>query len=59
MIKRGDIYYLKKANRNEIGSEQSGSRPVIIVSNDKNNTHSKVVEYVSLTTQKKQGFRLM
>ena len=37
-IKRGDIYY---ANLNPvIGSEQGGTRPVLIISNDVGNKHS-------------------
>ena len=37
-FKRGDIYY---ANLNPvIGSEQGGTRPVLIISNDVGNKHS-------------------
>ena len=41
IIKRGDIYY---ANLNPvIGSEQGGTRPVLIISNDTGNKHSPTV----------------
>ena len=40
-IKRGDIYY---AELNPvIGSEQGGTRPVLIISNDIGNKHSPTV----------------
>lgn len=51
-IKRGEIYYVM-SNYQEEGSEQRGGRPAIIVSNDKNNQHSSVVEIVYLTTRPK------
>lgn len=51
-IKRGDIYYIV-SNYAEQGSEQRAGRPAIIVSNDKNNVHSEVVEVVYLTTRPK------
>ncbi len=39
IIKRGDIYY---AELNPvIGSEQGGTRPVLIISNDIGNKHSR------------------
>ena len=38
IIKRGDIYYAE-LNR-VIGSEQGGTRPVLIISNDIGNKHS-------------------
>lgn len=41
IIKRGDIYY---AELNPvIGSEQGGTRPVLIISNDIGNKHSPTV----------------
>lgn len=49
---RGDIYYIKKCAK-EIDSEQNAGRPGIIVSNDKLNRTSPVVEVVYLTTKKK------
>ena len=47
-IKRGDIYY---AELNPvIGSEQGGTRPVLIISNDIGNKHSPTaVSYTHLT----------
>ncbi len=51
-IKRGDIFYVEK--HTTTGCEQSGGRPAIIVSNDKCNEHSPVVEVVYLTTAPKK-----
>lgn len=50
-IRRGDIYYV--ANPNSTGSEQRGTRPAVIVSNELANRHSSVVEVVFLTTRSK------
>ena len=48
IIKRGDIYY---AELNPIiGSEQGGTRPVLIISNDIGNKHSPTV-IIILTLQ--------
>ncbi len=52
VIRRGDIYYIVSSYA-EQGSEQRAGRPAIIVSNDKNNAHSEVVEVVYLTTRPK------
>ena len=49
MIKRGDNYY---ANLNPvIGSEQGGTRPVLIISNDTGNKHSPTVIVAAITGQ--------
>lgn len=54
MIKRGQIYYIESNRQNmPTDSEQYAGRPAIIVSNDKNNKYSEVVEVVYLTTQPK------
>lgn len=50
-MKRGEIYYIEKASTT--GSEQAAGRPAIIVSNDRCNFHSEVVEIVYLTTSPK------
>ena len=48
-IKRGDIYY---ANLNPvIGSEQGGTRPVLIISNDIGNRHSPTVIVAAITSR--------
>ena len=49
--KRGDIVYVNIGETT--GSEQSGKRPAVIVSNNKANTHSPVLIVVYLTTKKK------
>lgn len=50
-MKRGEIYYIEKAS--QTGSEQVAGRPAIIVSNDRCNFSSEVVEVVYLTTAPK------
>ena len=53
-IRRGDVYYVTSTrDMQECGSEQRAGRPAIIVSNDKNNEFSPVVEVVYLTTRPK------
>lgn len=48
-VNKGDIYY---ANMNgTVGSEQSGTRPVIIVQNDIGNKYSPTIIIVPLTSQ--------
>jgi mRNA interferase MazF len=51
MMLRGDIHYIMEGKTT--GSEQHAGRPAIIVSNDKCNAHSPVVEVVFLTTSPK------
>lgn len=53
-INRGDIIFIKDLNT-AIGSEQHGGRPAIVVSNDKCNEHSPVIEVVYLTTAQKKS----
>ena len=46
-IRRGDIYY---AELNPVvGSEQGGTRPVLIISNDIGNSHSPTVIIAAIT----------
>ncbi len=52
MVKRGQIYYVEPCY--SVGSEQRAGRPAIIVSNEKCNEHSDVVEVVYMTTQPKR-----
>ena len=52
-MKRGEIYFIKSTYREE-GSEQRADRPAVIVSNDKNNMHSEIVEVCYLTKQPKK-----
>ena len=49
MCKRGDIYYVDFGKKT--GSEQSGIRPVLVVSNNKANKHSPVVTVVPLSAR--------
>ena len=47
-IKRGDIYY---ADLNPVvGSEQGGTRPVLVISNDIGNKHSPTVIIAAITS---------
>ncbi len=50
-IKRGEIYFIR--DRQTLGSEQRAGRPAVIVSNDKNNENSEVVEVVFMKAQPK------
>lgn len=50
-IRRGDIYYVHTYHTQ--GSEQRYGRPAVIVSNDRCNHFSPVVEVVFLTTREK------
>lgn len=52
-IHRGDIFWIRQ-DYNSVGSEIRKNRPGIIVSNDRNNTYSKTVEIVYLTTAEKK-----
>ena len=52
-MNRGDIYYIARTYQ-ENGSEQQAGRPAIIVSNNKGNANSEVVEVVYLTTRPKK-----
>ena len=53
-IRRGDVYYVTSGiGARECGSEQHSGRPAIIVSNNRNNEFSPVVEVVYLTTKPK------
>ena len=52
-IKRGEIFYISRGGVSSSGSEQYADRPEIVVSNDDNNEHSRVIEVVYLTTQPK------
>ncbi|MDD2432970.1 MAG: type II toxin-antitoxin system PemK/MazF family toxin, partial [Clostridia bacterium] len=48
-IKRGDIFY---AELNPVvGSEQGGTRPVLIVQNDIGNEHSPTTIIAAITSQ--------
>lgn len=49
MIKRGDIFY---AELNPvIGSEQGGTRPVLVISNNMGNRHSPTVIVAAITSR--------
>ena len=52
-IKRGEMFYISRGGVSYNGSEQHSDRPAVVVSNDKNNENSNVVEVVYMTTQPK------
>ena len=52
-IKRGNIYWVR-VDENASGSLERKSRPAVIVSNDKNNAASSVLEVVFLTASIKR-----
>lgn len=49
-VKRGDIYYADLSP--VVGSEQGGTRPVLIVQNDIGNKYSPTVIAAAITSQK-------
>ena len=49
IIRRGDIYYADL--RPEVGSEQGGVRPVLIIQNDVGNKHSPTVICAAITSR--------
>ncbi len=53
-IRRGDIFYINNGGKPAVGSEQRRGRPAIVVSNNANNKHSRVVEVVYLTTSQQK-----
>ncbi len=55
-IRRGDIYY---AELNPVvGSEQGGTRPVLIISNNMGNRHSPTVIIAAITSRVQTKFKL-
>ena len=48
-VKRGDIFYADLSP--VVGSEQGGTRPVLIVQNDTGNRHSSTVIAAAITSQ--------
>ena len=48
-IRRGDIYYADLAP--VVGSEQGGTRPVLIIQNDMGNRHSPTVIAAAITSR--------
>ena len=48
-VKRGDIFYADHSP--VVGSEQGGTRPVLIVQNDTGNRHSPTVIAAAITSQ--------
>ena len=50
-VKYGQIWYIKIQESK--GSIQGGTRPVIIVSNDENNTYCPTVNVIPITTREK------
>ena len=51
-VKRGELYYAQLPIN--VGSEQSGKRPVVIIQNDKGNEHSPTTIVALITSQKKK-----
>lgn len=53
-VRRGDIYYISNAKCYSTDPALEAGRPGVIVSSDKLNEHSTVVEVVYLTTKEKR-----
>ena len=49
--KRGDIWWIDLSNETESGHVQSGKRPCLIVSNEKNNEYSPTLTVVPLSSK--------
>ncbi len=49
-IRRGDLYYAELDPI--VGSEQAGTRPVLVVSNDVGNQYSPVIVIVPITSRR-------
>ena len=56
-VKRGDIFYADLSP--VVGSEQGGTRPVLIVQNDTGNRHSPTVIAAAITSQTVLGNTIM
>lgn len=52
VVKRGEIYYVEFYN--SVGSEQKGTRPVLVIQNDIGNRYSPTVIGVPLTSRIKK-----
>ncbi|MDD3164271.1 MAG: type II toxin-antitoxin system PemK/MazF family toxin [Oscillospiraceae bacterium] len=52
-VRRGDIYYADLSP--VVGSEQGGTRPVLIVQNDTGNKHSPTVIAAAITSQTRKA----
>ncbi len=52
-IKRGDIYLANLGS--QMGSIQSGVRPVLVISNPQNNRYSPTINILPITSQKKNN----
>ena len=52
-ITRGEVYYITSFHDNAVGSEMKAGRPALIVSNNKGNQFSPVVEVCYLTRKEK------
>ena len=52
-VKRGDIFYADLSP--VVGSEQGGTRPVLIVQNDTGNRHSPTVIAAAITSQQSKA----
>ncbi len=53
IVKRGDVYYADLSP--VVGSEQGGTRPVLIVQNDTGNRHSPTVIAAAITSQRNKA----
>ena len=52
-INRGDLYYANLEDKEAIGSEQTGIRPVVILQNDWGNFYSPTVIIAPITSKQK------
>lgn len=50
-IIRGDIFYVTQGEKEGIGSEQKGTRPAVVISNDTGNKFAEVVTVAFISTK--------
>ncbi|WP_294168220.1 type II toxin-antitoxin system PemK/MazF family toxin [uncultured Clostridium sp.] len=53
-IRRGDIFMADLGNDGNMGNEQKGTRPVVIIQNDKGNNYSPTVIVAAITSKIKK-----
>ena len=54
MCHRGDIYYADIHSDDEGSQVQHGTRPILIISNEKANIHSPIISYAPITSKNKK-----
>ena len=53
-IRRGDIFIADLGSDSNMGNEQKGTRPVVVIQNDKGNNYSPTVIVAAITSKIKK-----